>query len=105
MGDTKRVLRYQVPIDDNVHAIPDGAVVHVDTRRRDAVEAWVEIPGEGATGDMRVQVFGTGHVVPDYAVHLGTALSPSGVSPTGDPATAPWQKRGALVWHLFRLDA
>jgi hypothetical protein len=106
VADIKRVYRYEVPVDDGVHMLPAGKVVHVDSRRQaDTVEVWVEFPATGGLPDLPVRVFGTGHDVPADAVHLGTALSPD--MPTFTPADSvfarPGSARGALVWHLYAV--
>lgn len=98
----KRVFRYTVPIDDSIHEIPEGRVVHVDTRHLTEVEVWVEVTPAGATGSRAVQVFGTGHVVPIEAEHIGTALSPAGEVSDGVMIVGH-RERGELVWHLYAL--
>lgn len=94
-----RIFRERIPVDDQVHEMHLGRIVHVDCREPEAVEVWFE--AHDADDDaaprpevMRLQVFGTGHPVPAGAVHVGTALS---------PALPPFVRRGALVWHLYRL--
>lgn len=96
MADIKRVYRYEVPIDDAVHMIPDGKVIHVDTRRVTEVEVWIEFPATGGLPDLPVQAFGTGHDIPADAVHLGTALTPDWTHQGGQP-------RGRFVWHLYAV--
>jgi hypothetical protein len=106
MGDIKRVYRYEVPVDDDVHMLPAGQVVHVDSRRRaDSVEVWVEFPAKGGLPDLPVRVYGTGHDIPDGALHLGTALSPDVPAHTPDDSVfeRPGVVRGALVWHLYAV--
>jgi hypothetical protein len=106
MGDVKRVYRYEVPIDDGVHMLPAGMVVHVDSRRRvDTVEVWIEFPATGGLPDLPVRVFGTGHDVPADAVHLGTTLSPEVPAHTPDDSVfeRPGAPRGQFVWHLYAV--
>jgi hypothetical protein len=93
----RRVLRYEVPVDDSWHEIGGGWVVHVDNRPPaftgllPRVEVWTveELPDDwpatpGLTPHRRVIVVGTGHRIPDTAVeHLGSVLD------------------GPFVWHLF----
>ncbi len=98
MADIKRVYRYEVPIDDGVHMLPAGRVVHVDTRRLRDVEVWIEDSSEDTSDDRRVRVYGTGHDVPEGAVHLGTALSPLVPNGAGTPI-----ERGRFVWHLYAV--
>lgn len=95
----RRVLRYEIPIDDNFHEIPAGKILHLSeyrhkniTGERARIEVWVEVTFEGAgvvfpiIGLQRVQVFGTGHPLPEDAAHLATCLD------------------GALVWHLYQVN-
>lgn len=98
MADVKRVYRYEVPIDDDVHPLPTGDIVHVDTREVGVVEVWIEVPDQGDLPNMIVRVYGTGHEVPADAVHLGTALTPDWTHQGGQP-------RGRFVWHLYAVEA
>lgn len=81
-----RVLKWGVPVDDAVHTIGSGKVLHVgvgyDVR---LVHVWTEESTDPGLVDMerRVQVFGTGQSLPPRARHLGTAVV------------------GGLVWHLY----
>lgn len=94
----RRVVRWEVPVDGSSHVLPlTGEVLHVDCREPQAVEVWTYDSG-GPIVPTRVQVFGTGHELPEGAgphEYLGTALTPD-ATPYGPP-------RGALVWHLFRV--
>jgi hypothetical protein len=88
----RRVLRWEVPVDDAWQPIGNGRVLHVACRpdADDVVHVWTledgpEIP-EGDSLNRYARVFGTGHTLtPDAGNHLGTALTTNGV----------------LVWHLF----
>lgn len=86
-----RVLRYDVPVDDQEHIVVSGRVVHVDCRAPDVVTLWAL---ESAVYSRTYRVFGTGQPIPDGDnwEHIGTALSPH---------LDPFSPRGALVWHLF----
>ena len=79
-----RVLRYEVPVDDQWHTHRlQGDIVHVAARRPDVVEIWAEHHGNKTFEvERRFRVFGTGH--PADGVHIGTAIAAG----------------GALVWHL-----
>lgn len=81
------VLRHTVPVDDRWHAVTyAGHIVHVATRRADAVELWtIALPDQAETVH-HLRVFGTGHPieVPVFA-HRGTAFAAG----------------GSLVWHLI----
>lgn len=99
---SRRVLRWDVQISDDVQKIGGGQVVHVDCRPDDyatgparRVEVWTEeeIPTDmplnrfGSLMTREVVVVGTAHVLPEGFTHLGSALEP-------DP-----QYRA--VWHVY----
>jgi hypothetical protein len=88
------VLKWPVAVDDRVHRIGGGQIVHVacqDPREIDCVMVWTIEPrparGESPVPTREVQVFGTGQPLPFFADHLGTAITAN----------------GQLVWHLFAL--
>ncbi|WP_435610065.1 DUF7352 domain-containing protein [Streptomyces sp. C10-9-1] len=79
-----QIFRYEVPVDDQWHAVPGCSTpLHVACRDLRVVEFWAwarpDLP------DRELRVFGTGHAVPDVAEYRGTALAPG----------------GQLVWHLL----
>lgn len=84
-----RVLRWEVPVDDDWHSIGGGQVLHVACKpdRADVVHVWTLEPVDPAAEEPHriVSAFGTGHHIDRNAVgdHLGTALA------------LP------LVWHVF----
>lgn len=82
---TRRIYRYQVPVDDAWHVI-DGAgpPLHVDCRDPRFVEFWAyEEPDAPAR---HYRVYGTGHsIVDEVAYYVGTAIDPG----------------RRLVWHLM----
>lgn len=80
----RRILRETIPVDDQFHQLPDR-VVHVAARCEDAVDVWWLDDSDVPAQDMKVRVFGTGHLVPADADYLGSAVTPS----------------GRFVWHLF----
>jgi len=86
----KRVLKWTVGVDDKVHLIGGGQIVHVETQWQHAyheVQVWTLEDGRGDVG-RHVQAFGTGHLLPDtIGAHLGSAVTAG----------------GALVWHLFEI--
>ena len=100
----RRVLRWDVPVDDANHQIGAGRVVHVDCRPVHAVtgvliapagklEVWTEEVTttwpEVQVPQRTVRVFGTAQSLPDEAVeHLGAGLDAD----------------GALVWHLYAIE-
>lgn len=108
----RRVLRWEVPVDDDWHKIGGGQVLHVAVRRdRYTVEVWTLEPSRMArvmvgneptdreiatiTEPMRtVRVYGTGQAISDADTeHLGTAIAPE---------TLDYMR---LVWHLFGAAA
>lgn len=91
---TRRILKWPVPVDDKPHLIGSGKVVLVEVQNRypETVYVWTEERGDGeheATADRAVQVYGTGHLLPQHAVHLGSVQYPLPDGP------------GQVVWHLY----
>ncbi len=90
----RTVLRWEVPVDDQAHAIGAGPVCHVACfpRDRDVVQVWtledlpVGIP-ERPMPMVEVRVFGTGQGIPDGCEHLGSAVTSDGM----------------LVWHVLSV--
>lgn len=83
---SRRIFRYEVPVDDRWHAIRARAPLYVACRQVDAVEFWAWEPGDDPPV-MEYRVFGTGHPIDEPgSLHVGTAIS------TG----------GGLIWHLVR---
>ncbi len=86
MSGVRRVLRWEIPIDDADHELPPGGpVLAVAGHRdyRDRVEVWT-LDGVGPDGASRVfRVFGTGQPIPPEYV-----CTPSGATP-GRPPSAP----------------
>lgn len=81
-----RILRYEVPVDDQWHTVSGCSTpLHVDCREIDVVEfwAWELQPPDRAIREFRV--FGTGHPIDSDAWYAGTALTPG----------------RRLVWHLM----
>lgn len=85
---TKRVLRTEVPVDDQWHQIEVGqGIVHVVTRRPEVVEVWFLSDDTKPPLVRTMRVFGTGQDLPDEPLrYLGSAVTAG----------------GSLVWHLFR---
>jgi hypothetical protein len=87
------VLKWPVDVDDQPHTIGGGKVVHVACQDDDprVVTVWTIEPRPGTNqwpnSTREVQIFGTGHPLPLFATHVGTALT----------------MRGTLVWHCFEL--
>jgi hypothetical protein len=91
------VLKWPVAVDDRIHRIGSGEILHVACQSQSDQDAgcvmvWTIEPrpkrGEPAPVPTReVQVYGTGHPLPFFAKALGTAVAAN----------------GRLVWHLFEL--
>lgn len=81
----RQVLRWPVPVDDLAHPIGNGPIMHVAAREHAVVEVWTEEDGNPELTRF-VQVFGTGHLLPDDATHVGS---------TFDGGTT------GLVWHVY----
>lgn len=87
-----RVLRWVVPVDDQIHTIGRGPVVLVACRPPThdryvpdhVVEVWTEEYGYSAPS-RPVRVYGTGQAVDAEGPHLGTALD------------------GQFVWHVYAM--
>lgn len=92
-GNKRQVLRWEVPVDDDWHAIGSGEVVHVAVREEslnrtaiNRIEVWTLEPDPQYRSTRAVRAYGTGQPIADAdTYHLGTAIVP-GVR---------------LVWHLF----
>jgi len=89
---SRRMFRYSVPIDDEPHAFSlTGQPVAVAAREHGnfytEAEFWAEHDDSVSTASRYVQVFGTGHPLPDDARWIGTC-----------PRTAD-----GLVWHLYEV--
>jgi hypothetical protein len=88
----RAVLKWDVPVDDQPHEVGGGEVVSVACQhpdhRPDVVTIWTIETRPALTDPKRtVQVYGTGHPLPFFAIPLGTAIVMS----------------GNLVWHLMEL--
>jgi hypothetical protein len=86
MTASRRVLRWEVPVDDHVHEIGGGRLLWVAARNLGVVEAWTE--EDGSQPARLAVVVGTGHPIPEDATdHLGSTFDAG----------------GALVWHLYEV--
>lgn len=109
----QRVLRWDVPVDDQWHEIGAGYVAHVAARTHrerhgDLVEVWTveDVADTQVTVvvPMRsVTVVGTGHQVPDNTEHIGSAVVPAFhvVSGPTRGTVERIESTAGLVWHLF----
>lgn len=83
-----RILRYEVPVDDQYHEFDlRGDVLAVGCRQPTVAEFWATHSDDAPTVTRRFLVVGTGHPMPDNAAHRGTATAPG----------------GHLVWHLLEV--
>lgn len=88
MTAVQRILRWDVPVDDQQHLIGAGPIVHVATRtprfpQGDTVEVWtLEQQPEPTTFEIQaerlVQVVGTGHAFPVGWAPVGSAIALDG---------------------------
>lgn len=89
-ADTIRILRYEVPVNDQwmLIRVPRSGILHVASRTARSVEFWMREHHSG-TEVRAFRVYGTGQPVPDFAQYEGTAVTAG----------------GALVWHLMSAAA
>lgn len=80
-----RILRYEVPVDDQWHTIRCSFALHVACRQVDTVEFWAFSVTEGTAPMRKFRVFGTGQPLDEKINYVGTAIAPG----------------GSLVWHLM----
>lgn len=111
----QRVLRWDVPVDDDWHPIGTGRAVHVAARGHrkrpgDLVEVWTLEDGPD-TGPWEVPtrlvtVVGTGHAVPAGSYYIGTAPVPAfAVNETGQSRhPLEIESVAGLVWHVFGAE-
>lgn len=111
----QRVLRWDVPVDDQWHEIGGGRVVHVAARAHrkrpgDLVEVWTlegaHPPGTTEPGKRSVIVIGTGHTAPENTEYIGTAVVPAFLVHETGQLRHPLEVQSAagLVWHVFGTD-
>ena len=87
----RRILRAVVPVDDGWHTREvRGRIVHVGTRKENAVEFWWLDDPDAPAEKREFRVVGTGQPLGFVALarHVGTAITPS----------------GRYVWHLMEFD-
>lgn len=94
MSTARRVWRFTVPVDGEVHRLelPLGNPLHIACRKADMVDVWFETVVDdrldvqaGMTQARNLTVVGTGFRVPPNAKHVGSCIDPS----------------GQMVWHLY----
>lgn len=81
----KRVLKWDVPVDDHDHPIGAGPVVMVHCQwTPTVVQVWTEEAGEDVKM-RRARVYGTGQAIEEGDVHLGSVVAVN----------------TSLVWHVY----
>lgn len=85
----KRIYRYEVPVDDQIHVFDIWSnPVAVGCRSAETVEFWAQAHDDGLALRRAFVVVGTGQPLPEtMRRHWGTAVAPG----------------GALVWHLIEV--
>lgn len=83
-----KVLKWDVPVDDQDHPVGGGKVLFVTCQGTPySVQVWtqeiVNDNGDLAYPFRRVRVYGTGQTIPDGDSHIGSTLAAS------------------FVWHLY----
>lgn len=83
----RRVLKWDVPVDDRWHPVGAGPVVHVACQFSEkVVQVWTDESDTFYTPVKAARVYGTGQPLPDNVTVEGTAVVAG----------------GELVWHLIR---
>lgn len=86
MNPVRRVLKWNVPVDDKPHPIGRGEVVHVACQfDASEVQVWTDEVDGDYPRQRFAQVHGTGHPVPADLQHVGSVVAAD----------------GHLVWHVF----
>lgn len=84
----KKVFRYNIPIDDEIHKIGlTSRPLHVELGEDGrSVDMWAEHIDRVIPSELLFKVVGTGHDLPSGAHHIGTTARHEG-----------------LIWHLFEV--
>lgn len=83
-----KVLKWPVPLDDQWHDIGNGLPVMVGEQGDpNTAQVWTTQSEKDKGEPWKARVFGTGHEIPDDAIHLGSYQSMA----------------RPLVWHVFAL--
>jgi hypothetical protein len=83
---SRRILKWQIPIDDRDHPVGPGPAVLVAVQgaaHSGVVTVWTDESDTEGIPVQSARVYGTGQPVPPGDVHLGSCLD------------------GSLVWHVF----
>lgn len=82
----RRVLKWDVPVDDQDHPVGSGKVLKVDCQfGPEVVQVWTDEPNDQDVVIRGARVFGTGMEIPEGWEHLGSVVT----------------AQGQLVWHVF----
>lgn len=82
----KRILKWNIPVDDQYHEIGSGPVAHVACQAGpDSVQVWTVEPAEEEPLVRTAFVVGTGHTFGEHWQPVGSVVTAS----------------GALVWHVI----
>lgn len=81
---TRRILKWDVPVDDHDHPIGFGDVVHVGCQgdQYSVVQVWTDEPNDEPV-IRSARVYGTGQPIPADDEHIGSVIA------------------GPLVWHVL----
>lgn len=85
----KRVLKWNVAVDDRAYEIGSGKVVLVESQfgLSEMVQVWTEEETFPVTEHRWARVFGTGHDIPDDAKHLGSCIL----------------LQVSIIWHVYEV--
>lgn len=83
----KKVLKFPLKItDDQTVVMPEGSQILTVQTQHDTVTIWALCPETLKKQPRRIEIFGTGHPIPNgNRTYLGTAIT----------------QGGSLVWHVF----
>jgi len=84
----KTVWKFPISVSNESESLPlpEGAnYLHVAIQPGSGPCVWVEVEPERAAQNRFIQVFGTGHTIPETAKYIGT-----------------WQEE-PFVWHLYEV--
>lgn len=88
-ADDRRILKWDVPVDDRWHPVGGGPVVHVACQYGPgSVQVWTIEHNEALLSPGAARVYGTGHVIPSGTHPIGSAVTDHG-----------------LVWHVLATNA
>lgn len=81
-----RILKWNIPVDDQPHEIGTGRVVHVACQYDEkSVQVWTEEDAEGKPYQVLAKVVGTGQPFHRNGIPVGSCIA----------------MNGSLVWHVI----